>query len=384
MLKSRKSRLILWKIKRNAPEIITVLISFVLTVLTIHEVREHSHGYHLHRRPNITAVLRGLDFQDIKVDQPVSPPPQTINTQKVESKAVEPQSKEKTCHIIPHIEFKGSTVKLGSSNFAESDTDCCSQCEKTDGCNVWVWCSKPDGCGVGRKHKECWLKGASLTETLQEEGFTDINLGWTSGSIFPEAERNAVVDAEKSRLQVLRQNKRLPLVYFDITIQGKPVGRMEIILFADVSPIASENFRALCTGEMGIVPDGHDGAGKPYHFKGSTFYRIVDRFICQSGALIESIYGGTFRDDPKGLHLKHDRLGVLSMANNGRDTNTAHFSILMAAAPHLNGKYVIFGEVVSGLDVLHKINAVARGKPNNAVGPEEQVVIADSGEIKDR
>jgi hypothetical protein len=67
-----------------------------------------------------------------------------------------------------------------------------------------------------------------------------------------------------------------------------------------------------CAGEKGIVPPGKEGAGKPYHFKGKPFYRIIDAFIDQSGAETESVFGGMFKDDPGGLRLKHDRkVGVL-------------------------------------------------------------------------
>jgi peptidyl-prolyl isomerase D len=81
--------------------------------------------------------------------------------------------------------------------------------------------------------------------------------------------------------------------------------------------------------------------------QGQPFYRIIDQFIDQSGAWTESIYGGQFKDDPGGLALRHDRPGLLSMANTGPDTNGSHFSIVVSPARHLDGKYTIFGEVCS-------------------------------------
>jgi peptidyl-prolyl isomerase D len=369
MYKGQVSRFTIRRIKANAPEIATLLIVFMITLLTVHEVREHSHGYNLHKRPNIAAVLRDQKLEPETAEVMPSPSPSPV---------------KESCHAIPHSEFQGNIVKEGSSNSADSAAACCSQCEMTKGCNIWVWCSEPGGCGPGQGYKECWLKTSTLSYVLQAEGFTDQRLGWTSGSVFPKAERAAVVNAEKKRLLALRRDKQLPLVFFDVAIKGVHVGRIEMILFADIAPLAAENFRALCTGEKGIVPVGHEGAGRPYHFKGSTFYRIVDHFICQSGAQVESIFGGSFRDDPKALSLKHDRRGLLSMANNGPDSNTAHFSILMAPAPHLDGKNVIFGEVVSVFVVVNNINALSSGKPENTVGPEEQVVIADCGEVKRR
>ena len=107
----------------------------------------------------------------------------------------------------------------------------------------------------------------------------------------------------------------LPHTYFDIEIAGVPKGRIVFALYSDVSPLAAENFRALCTGEKGVVPQGREGAGQTYWFKGRSFYRIIDSFIDQTGANTESIYGGKFDDDAGGLKLKHTRAGLLSMAN---------------------------------------------------------------------
>ena len=83
------------------------------------------------------------------------------------------------------------------------------------------------------------------------------------------------------------------------------------------------------------------------------FYRIIDMFIDQAGShASSSIWGTTFDDDPGGLALRHDRPGLLSAANSGPDTNSGHFSIVVAPAPHLDGGYTIFGEVTAGWDVV--------------------------------
>ena len=116
--------------------------------------------------------------------------------------------------------------------------------------------------------------------------------------------------------------------------------------------------------------------------QGAYFYRIIDQFIDQTGAGTESIYGGVFKDDPGGLALKHNRKGLLSAANLGPDTNGSHFSIVVAPAPHLNGHYTIFGELVSGWEVAAKINALSKGKPDNTAGSEEQAMIVNSGQIR--
>ena len=87
-----------------------------------------------------------------------------------------------------------------------------------------------------------------------------------------------------------------------------------------------------------------------YTFEGMKFYRIIDRFIDQSGQHgAASIWGGSFDDDPGGLALRHERGGLLSAANSGPDSNSGHFSIVVAPAPHLDGGYTIFGEVVGGM-----------------------------------
>ncbi|CAI5490683.1 unnamed protein product, partial [Closterium sp. Naga37s-1] len=138
-----------------------------------------------------------------------------------------------------------------------------------------------------------------------------------------------------------------PKVFFDINIDGRPAGRIIFELFTKQAPRAAENFRALCTGEKGRVPNepGREGAGMPLHYKGAEFYRVIDRFICQTGINTESIYGGSFKDDPLALLLKHNKKGLLSAANVGPDTTTTHFSIVVAPAPHLDGHYPIFGQV---------------------------------------
>ncbi len=91
---------------------------------------------------------------------------------------------------------------------------------------------------------------------------------------------------------------RYQVVFFDMTIGGAPAGRIEMTLAADVVPKTAENFRALCTGEKGMGRQG-----KPLHFKGSAFHRVISQFMCQGGDFTkgngtggESIYGNKFED----------------------------------------------------------------------------------------
>eukprot|EP00892_Ulva_mutabilis_P000604 jgi/Ulvmu1/10544/UM064_0082.1 len=295
-----------------------------------------------------------------------------------------------TCHIEEHAEYGADTVVVwGSWNVQESVEDCCNSCFKTAGCNVWVFCPSTSGCGQDRAMGECWLKTNHDLDSDMPGGHRGQDVPWTSGvalssnerqSLLARREQQAATEAE--RLTALRSNTSMPLVFLDVSIKGQPQGRMEFVLFTAEAPRAAENFRQLCTAEAGIVPSGRHGAGKPYHFKGSYFYRIIHKFIDQSGVEIESVFGGQFDDDAGGLALKHDRFGLLSMANSGPNTNTAHFSIVIAPAPHLDGHYTIFGELVSGEDVALAINNVSLGKPNQTAGVEEEVLITDSGQIR--
>ena len=168
-----------------------------------------------------------------------------------------------------------------------------------------------------------------------------------------------------------------PRVFFDINIGDVPAGRIVFELFADVTPRTAENFRALCTGEKGVGQ-----SGKPLHFKGSGFHRIIQRFMCQGGDFTrgngtggESIYGEKFKDE--NFQLKHDQPNLLSMANAGPNTNGSQFFITTVATPHLDGKHVVFGKVVEGADVVKKMEAAG----SQSGSTSKPVVIVDSGAL---
>ncbi|KAJ6708977.1 PEPTIDYL-PROLYL CIS-TRANS ISOMERASE CYP63 [Salix koriyanagi] len=175
--------------------------------------------------------------------------------------------------------------------------------------------------------------------------------------------------------------KKNPLVFLDVSIDGDPAERIFIELFADVVPKTAENFRALCTGEKGIGKT----TGKPLRYKGCSFHRIIKGFMAQGGDFSkgngsggESIYGGKFADE--NFILQHEGAGLLSMANSGPHTNGSQLFIIFKPQVHLDGKHVVFGKVVKGMDMVKKIEQAgsAGGQP---AGP---VKILDCGETSER
>ena len=166
-------------------------------------------------------------------------------------------------------------------------------------------------------------------------------------------------------------------VFFDMTIGGTAAGRIVMELREDVVPKTSENFRALCTGEKGTGK-----MGKPLHFKGSAFHRVIPDFMCQGGDLTvgngtggESIYGAKFADE--NFQLKHTGPGILSMANAGPNTNGSQFFLCTVKTAWLDGKHVVFGSVTEGMDVVKKIEAVGSQSGKTS----KPVVIADCGQL---
>ena len=165
-------------------------------------------------------------------------------------------------------------------------------------------------------------------------------------------------------------------VFFDIDINGEAAGRIEFGLYTE-TPKTSENFRALCTGEKGTGI-----SGKPLHYKGSKFHRVINDFMAQGGDFTkgngtggESIYGAKFADE--NFKIKHTKPYMLSMANAGKNTNGSQFFMTFIPCDWLDGKHTVFGEVTSGFEVVDAIHAL--GSSTGATS--KPVKISDCGEL---
>jgi cyclophilin family peptidyl-prolyl cis-trans isomerase len=159
-------------------------------------------------------------------------------------------------------------------------------------------------------------------------------------------------------------------VYLDIEINEKSAGRIIIKLFDDVVPKTCNNFRCLATGEMG------------FGYEGSVFHRIIPGFMVQGGDIDhmngkggKSIYGGKFKDE--NFKTRHSEAGLLSMANSGPDSNGSQFFITTDATDHLDGKHVVFGKVVDGMDLVYGMESLGT---RDGV-PQGEVRIIECGEM---
>jgi peptidylprolyl isomerase len=176
------------------------------------------------------------------------------------------------------------------------------------------------------------------------------------------------------------QGKSTTVILNNIHTHTENDSRLHFELFSDVVPKTAENFRALCTGEKGMGK-----SGKPLHYKGSYFHRIIPQFMAQGGDFTagngtggESIYGRVFPDE--NFKVKHTEGGLLSCANAGPNTNGSQFFITFVPCPWLDGKHTVFGQVIGG-DKDFELLRTMEGVGSQSGHTRERVMIKDCGEI---
>lgn len=141
-------------------------------------------------------------------------------------------------------------------------------------------------------------------------------------------------------------------------------GRFTVRLFDEQAPNTVANFVGLAEGTREWTdPRTNRRVRQPY-YDNVIFHRVIDGFMIQGGDPLGAGTGGPGYTFPDEFHpaLRHDRAGVLSMANRGPNTNGGQFFITLAPTPHLDGRHAVFGEVVDGMDIVRAIGSAPTGR----------------------
>ena len=152
----------------------------------------------------------------------------------------------------------------------------------------------------------------------------------------------------------------MPGVYAEFSTSE---GNFTVRLYDEEAPKTVENFVGLAEGTKEWSDPRTNQKVKTPYYDGGVFHRVIDGFMIQAGDPLGQGIGGpgyTFADefDPR---LRHNKAGILSMANRGPNTNGGQFFITLGPTPHLDDRHSVFGEVISGMDVVKKIGATRTG-----------------------
>ncbi|XP_067841119.1 probable inactive peptidyl-prolyl cis-trans isomerase-like 6 [Heptranchias perlo] len=216
----------------------------------------------------------------------------------------------------------------------------------------------------------CFLNGQLLGDEKDFLNWADTEFGYTD--FRPKALYDAIAEDFYSKYLKGIQHT---FVYMDISIDQQPVGRLLFELFTDVCPKTCKNFEALCTAEAGLSP-----TGLQLCYKGSIFHRLVRNGWIQGGDVLTnrgdggvSIYGETFKDET--FAISHCKRGILGMVNKGRHSNGSQFYITLQPTLWMNTKFVSFGHLIAGTEVLKELEEV----PTYNERPTVECKITDCG-----
>ena len=195
------------------------------------------------------------------------------------------------------------------------------------------------------------------------------------------------IEEESEEGETMATQNSADICFVKVSIAGV-VQPQAIVIQLDKQncPKTCQNFLTLCTGSPNRAATTSKNSLPTY--LGCEFHRIIPNFMVQTGDFenfngtggycVLPGHGGNRKFDDEYLKGKHDRPGIISMANSGRNTNGSQFFITLKATPHLDGKHVVFGHVLSGMDVVQKMTTVERDHKDRP-GPLQKIVICDCG-----